>query len=596
MRAILISLIIALAAVCSTAQGVRSGFDLSNYGVRIEPDKRLIVVLSALEMAQTTDASGAPVRLINTPLSEKGTAFRARLAEDNASLNEDLRRRISDFVTKYKRRYGRSSDAELIAPFISMAYALSPPPELADPVITNDLPGSLLDVLDFAPLVREFYRRSTISSKLDEYAKLYRTEASGTLQRSSRETVSELLDYLHTRPETFVTEKHRVQTQKPGSKTKLEQIETKTHERHFSFVPEMLAPVGSINFVNARDDYYVVVPPDKDVSLSEARRAFLQFVVDPLVINNSREIDTLRDWARPKLDEIRKTDANASPDILLNVSRSLAAATDVREAEFVRTRAATIQARQRIDSLKTDEEKRAVAADLAKFKEALADESLLQLSSDYDRGLVLVFFFADKLKDVEESGFDISASLRDMLTSFDPARENARVAAALESRKLAAARRSQRKADAGTTIPVSESPVTTQLREIQKTIESRNYDKAVAELNALTVQNAGDMRIYYTLGRVAGLQAAAANDADEQMQKLITAKEAYSKVVETPAAVADKALLSLSYVALARIYEHFDNPAYAVKLYDEAIKLGEVTGGAFSDAMAAKQRLIRKTQ
>jgi hypothetical protein len=54
--------------------------------------------------------------------------------------------------------------------------------------------------------------------------------------------------------------------------------------------------------------------------------------------------------------------------------------------------------------------------------------------------------------------------------------------------------------------------------------------------------------------------------------------------------------LSLTYVALGKIYEHFNDTAYAIRLYDEAIKLDDVAGGAFRDAIAAKQRLIRQQQ
>ncbi|MCV4677633.1 hypothetical protein OFC08_32640, partial [Escherichia coli] len=84
-------------------------------------------------------------------------------------LNPDLRQRISTFLLQHKRRNPGVSDSELVASFISMAYALSPVPELADPVVTTDLPGNLLDVLDFAPLVRDFYRRSSIAANLPEY-------------------------------------------------------------------------------------------------------------------------------------------------------------------------------------------------------------------------------------------------------------------------------------------------------------------------------------------------------------------------------------------------------------------------------------------
>jgi len=572
------------------AQNVQPGFDLSNYGVKVDADKRLIVVLAALEMAQTTDESGKTVKLINTHLSEKGEQFRKTLLQDNANLNDDLRRRISTFVSQYKKRRPNATDAEIVAPFISMAYTLTPPPEMADPVIVNELPGELLDVLDFAPLAREFYRRSTIAAKIDDYIKLYREEADGVLRQSSKEMVSELLDYLHTRPQLFALEKSRVQTKTSKGRSSIEKVETRTHERHFNIVPEMLATQGNINFLNARDDYYVVLPPDKDLSFSEVRRAFLQFVVDPLVLENSKELPAVRDWVKPKLDDLRKTNPNISPDVLLTTARSLAAAVDVREAEYARGRIAFNQALRKIDTLKTDAEKRAVTAELDKYKQSLADDSVLKLSDDYDRGLVLAYFFADRLHEVEESGFDIAASLKDMLSSFDAAKETARLATMADSKKQALLNRAQRKANPGPVITVSENPVTVRLREIQKTIDAKDYAKANADLTQLLAQNPAEPRIYYNIGRVAGLAAAATDDPDDQTKKLIDAKEAYTKALKST----DRGLLLVTYVALARIYEHFDRNEEAVQLYDKALTLGTKDDPAFKEALAGKQRLIKQ--
>ena len=162
MQKFLFLLIFSICSVNILAQDP-SAISLTNYGVRIEPDKRLMVVLAALEMAGSKDDSGQFVKLINTPLSEKGAKFRKQLLDDNADLDNTLRQRITAFVSQYKKLHPKASDEEVIAPFISMAYALTPVPELGDPVVTTDLPGNLLDVLDFAPLVRDFYRRSNIS-------------------------------------------------------------------------------------------------------------------------------------------------------------------------------------------------------------------------------------------------------------------------------------------------------------------------------------------------------------------------------------------------------------------------------------------------
>ena len=592
MRSIILLTLIFCFSFVANGQNVRQGFDLSSYGVKIEADKRLIVVLSALEMAETKTEAGASEKLISTPLSENGKNFRAQLLQDNAGLDADLKRRISLFVTQYKKRHPKWTDAELVAPFISMAFTLTPAPDLADPVITTDLPGNLLDVLDFAPLAREFYRRSGIASKLDDYVKTYARESDGVLRTSTREMVSGLLDYLHTRPQLFIIEKRKIETTKSNSKTKIQNTEIRTHERHFFIVPEMLAPQGNVNFLNARDDYYVILPPDKDLSFSDVRRAFLQFVIDPLVLGNSKEITALSDWTKQRLDETRKTNPNVSPDVILTISRSLAAAVDVRQAEYVRETIAMDQARRKIATLTSDAEKRVVAAEVEQYKRTLADESVLKLSEDYDKGLVLAFFFAGQLRQVEESGFDIAASLRDMLVSFDAAKENRRLSDSAEARKRALAGRENRKTHPETRATVVENPVTIKLREIQKTIDAKDYAKAAADLKQLQAQNPSEPRIYYNIGRVAGLAAAGIDDPDIQAEKLIEAKEAYSKVLTTATPDTDKALLSLTYVATARIYEHFNRNDEAIKLYDQAIKLGET--GAYRDALAGKQRLLKR--
>lgn len=590
MRILFLFTLVLAFSIDAAAQGVAPGFDLSNYGVRIEPDKRVMVVLAALEMAETKNEAGTVEKLIKTPLSDKGTRFREQLLADNADLDAGLRQRISIFVSLYKKRHQGMNDVDLIAPFISMALTLTPVPELADPSVTTDLPASLLDVLDFAPLTREFYRRSTIAARLDDYVKAYRAEADGVLRTSAREMVSELLDYLHTKPQLYSAEKVKVQGQKTNSKQKIEKTEVRTHERHFNIVPEMLAPHGSVDFLNARDDYFVILPPDKDLSFSDVRRAYLQFVIDPIVLGNSRDIAAISAWVKPQLDEMRKTRPSISPDVVLTISRSLTAAVDVREAEYVKGRIATEQSRKKIDVLKTDAEKRAVSADLERYKQTLADESALRLYEDYQKGLVLSFFFSNKLKEIEESGVDLGVSLNQILASFDATKEINYVDATADARKRALAARDDRKKNPDAVVTVAENPVTVRLREIQKAIDAKDYVKAAAELKQLQSQHPAEPRIYYNIGRVTSLIAAGIENEDAQAEKLMQAKAAYNAVITNAKPDTDPVLLSLTYVALARIYEHFGNNDYAIKLYDQAIKLGKI--GSYREAMDSKQRLI----
>jgi len=582
-----------VAALCVLVTGTfaQAGFDLSNYGVRIEPDKRLLTVLAALEMARGNDGA----RLINTPLSKSGEAFRAQLEQEYAGLPADLRTRITAFVTQHKKQYAKQTDAELVTPFISMAFSLSAAPELADPSVTTDLPGNLLDVLDFAPLAREFYRRSGISAKLDDHVRAYRAESDGVLRTSAKEMVGDLLDYLHTKPDLVYIERTKVETAVKGSKnSKLQKIETKEIERRFIIVPEMLAPAGNINFLNIKDDYYVILPPDRNLSFSDVRRAYLRFVIDPLVLKNSKDVALIKDAVKNLLEERRKADTSISPDVFLTISRSLIAAIDARQEEFYKSSIATDQARRSLATAKEEDRKR-ITDDLAKLKAELADETAARLSEDYEKGAVLAFYFADELRGIEDSGFNIASSLSEMIATCVPANEKDRLVQYADARKRALAARASGRTTTGEAVIVK-NPVTTRLLEIDKTIAAKDYSKANAELKELLAANPADARIYYNLGRLASLVAETLTEPESQFAKLLEAKNAYSNVVRVRTSSTDPALLSQTFVNLGRIYEFEDNPSYAVKLYDEAIKINDVSGGAYKEALAAKQRLVQKPQ
>ena len=575
-------------------QAVPQGFDLTNYGVRIEPDKRVMVVLATLEAARTTNEAGDTIQVIKTPLSAEGEKFREQLQSDLAALNAETRKNISTFVIAYKKRNAGKSDAELVAPFISMAYALTPAPELADPVVTSDLPGNLLDVLDFSPLVRDFYRRSSFAGNMPEYIKLYQQTADARLRSSAREMVNELLTYLHTKPQLFFIERVKTETQKSKSKkTTLSNVEARERERRFYIVPEMLAPAGSINFLNVKDDYFAVLSPETDLAGSGVRRAYLQFVVDPLVLSNSKEIATVRDSVKKLLEDRRKIDPSISPDVYLTISRSLVTAIDTKQTQNALTAIATSQARQRIDRAKTTEEKTAIARELDRYNKSQADEAALQLSESFEKGAVLSFYFAEQLKGIEDSGFDIASSIREMLLSFDPTKEVNRLEQYADARNRAVAAREERRKNP-TAMNIAENPVTAKLLDVQRTIDAKNYDKATTDLKVLLKENPSEPRVFYGLGRIASLQAEAIEESEQQAAKLREAKTAYENVIRiSQKQQVDAALVSLSYVALAKIYEFFDDNTYAISVYDKAIQIGPVTGGAYNEALAAKQRLLK---
>jgi tetratricopeptide (TPR) repeat protein len=180
-----------------------------------------------------------------------------------------------------------------------------------------------------------------------------------------------------------------------------------------------------------------------------------------------------------------------------------------------------------------------------------------------------------------------------MILSFDAAKEAGRHEKYADARKRALALREERRNNAGSTVATAvENPVTNKLLEIQKTVDAKDYKKAETDLKDLLKENPDEPRVFYNLGRVASLSAVATEDNEAESAKLLEAKVAYENVVRiSQKQPVDPALLSLSYVALAKIFEFYDDKSYAMALYDAAIKLGEV--GGHKEAMAAKQRLLK---
>lgn len=581
MRKLFLLFIIALFTLTIAAQTGKSRFDLSDYGVTIEPDKRLMVVLTSLEMAG-----------LETPLSSKGIEFREKLKADLSSVDEDLKNRMRTFIVQYRKRHPELTTSETVAPFISMAYTLSPAPDLDEPDRSLYLPDNLLEVLDYAPLVREFYRRSGIAQKLDEYVKTYQ-KSGDEMRPSAAAMVQELLEFLHTKPALVYYEKVQTDSSDTNNKKKkLRTTELVERQRRFFIVPEMLAPKDTLNFRNIRDDYYAIVSPGTDLTNSETRRAFLQFVIDPLILDNAKDISTKRDGIKALLDEQRQKNPNVSPDIFLAVSRSMVAAADSKEIEYRKINVATNQARQKLTQLKTDAEKRAVTAELEKFKQTLTDETALTLTQAYRNGAVLSFYFARQFNGLAGSGFDISASMKDIILSIDTTKETDRLNEFQEAGERAAKRRLEKPNDTTASVLIKENPVTIKLLEIDRVIDAKDYSKASSELKSL-LEKSPDPRVYYALGRVTSLSAEQIKDEDEQNAKLAEAELFYSNAIRARTSQTDPELISLSYMAIARIYEFRGQPANAVKIYEKAMEFAAQSSDTYKQAAEARERLIK---
>jgi TolA-binding protein len=560
-------------------------FEVADYGVQFDADPRLVIVMAALDAAGFDPAPGSAP-----------SAFRAKLRKDLTNLDPDLRRRLQTFYERNKLP-APATPADEAARYVSLALALGPPPALDPPARSEDLPQGLLEVLDFAPLVQEFYRRSGIDEQMVNYVRAYQAEGD-RLRAPATEMVRSLLTYLHTRPMTFSQE--RIAVKSPDKKSKATRYEFREKQRRFLVLPDLLAPRGAINFRVIGDDYYAIVPEGIDPASSELRRAYLQYVIDALVLRFNKEIADRREPLKQLLSEREKAGGQTSPDIFLTVSRSLVAAADARYDELRKREALGLDLRAKLSAAKTEADRNTITKSTQAELTAIQDETIARLADEYEKGAVLSFFFADQLKGIENAGFDLSNFFPDMIASFDPAREAKRPAEYAEPRQRAltarAARLAARKAETDTTSSantVRETALVRDLAAVEDTLRNKDYNDAEARLRELLKEYPREPRIFFALGQTASLAAMDATDEQVQVERLNRALGHYRMAIAAASPEDDKAILSRAHESMGRINAFLDNTAEAMKSFDEAIKIGDVRGGAYREALEGKKKLTQ---
>ena len=577
----------------TTAEQSNQRIDLIEFGVRLAPDPRLIIVMAAL------DAAGFDP----TPPGKQMSSFRALVRKDQSSLDPNLRERLRTFFERTKLP-APATAADQAARYVSLAYALGPPPSLDAPERSDDLPAGVLEVLDFAPLVREFYRKSGIDERLPSYVQAYQAEGD-RMRQGATIMVREVLSYLHTRPLTMSTERVRVTS--PGKKKNAQTAYTSVeHERRFFIVPDLLAAPGAINFRVIADDYYAIVPEGTDPASSELRRAYIQYVVDALVMHSNKQIAAERDQIKQLIDSRTKEGANISPDVFVVVARSLVAAADARFEESIRLAQVDALQRARIARAKDEAARNRIAKEAQAARAAINDETIARLADDYENGAALDFYFADQLRDVSASGFDLANFFADMIAGFDPAREAKRLTGVATARdRAAAARKTHPRYSIWLIDPSAEAretadtprpgALTKDLKEVETLLQTRNYASAEAKLKELLQANPGDARLFFTLGQTSSLWARDTTDDDLQTQRLNAALTNYGFAVQAASPETDRALLSRAHEAMGRVLAFLDRKDEAMKEFDAAIKIGEVAGGAYKDAIEGKKKLAQQT-
>jgi hypothetical protein len=566
-----------------------AGFDLADYGVEFHADSRLIIMMAALEAAGfDAVASG-----------RQPSAFRNQVRKDLATLDPDLRGRLRAFYERTKLP-APATAADQAARYVSLALTLGPPPTLDAAERSDDLPGGILEVLDFAALVREFYRRSGTDERLVSYTRAYQAEGD-RLRPPAADLIRSVLTYLHTRPITMSSERVLVKAPASGKKKQPARYSLREHVRRFIIVPDLLAVPGAINFRVIGDEYYVILPEGTEPRSSELRRAYLQYVVDPLMLRFNQAIAGRRDQIKQIISEREKAGATVTPDVFIVISRSLVAAADARFEESRKLEAISREVRGKLDRTKDDASRTAIIQETRAAMSAIQDDAVAKLADDYENGALLAFFFADQLKGIESSGFDMANFFVDIVSSFDPVRESKRLTENAEARQRARAARearlAARKAEAETPVVYSEAAtaraasLVKKLSEIEDTLRLKNYPNAETRLKELLTEFPREPRIFFALAQTASLAAADATDENVQAERLNRALGNYRFAVQAASAETDRPLLCRAHEAMGRIHSFMDNAGEAAKEFDEAIKICDARGTVYNDAVEGKKKL-----
>ncbi|MFZ0751590.1 MAG: hypothetical protein WAM70_19665, partial [Pyrinomonadaceae bacterium] len=328
------------------------------------------------------------------------------------------------------------------------------------------------------------------------------------------------------------------------------------------------------------------------------------YVMDALVLRNNKAIAARREQVKQLIDARTKEGATISPDVFVVVTRSLVAGADARVEEANRLAQVDALQRARLARATDNATRVSIARDAQSARAAIADEAIARLAEDYENGAALAFYFADQVRDVATSGFDLANFLADMINGFDPAREAKRRSEVKDAHDRAiAARKAHPRYSAWLVDPSSEThePVdnarmaalTRSLKEVETLLQTKSYPAAETKLRTLLTENPGDARLLFAMGQTASLWARDTTDDDLQEQRLNAALANYGFAVQAASPETDRALLSRAHEAMGRILAFLERNDEATKEFEAAIKIGEVAGGAYKDAVEGKRKLAQ---
>lgn len=266
-------------------------------------------------------------------------------------MDPELRGRLARF---YSAHFGGGSDFDQQIKYVSYALLLTGPPGFTLTLAQGELPTEAAPILGFDSLVQELWAKGGGQRLWDEVGPAYAAEAE-SYRPLIRQMILDTLRYLRTDPRVSL-------------------------DRRVTFIPDLLNAFGVVNARNVGDDYFVVVGPStKDTKLvASVRHEYLHFLIDPLVAKYRILLPDPAPFLRI-LETMPGAEAPFKNDFRLMLGESMIHAIEGR--------------------LRTTEGGVRAAA----------------IVEDYDKGLILIPYFDERLADFERDSSSIIEAISSML-------------------------------------------------------------------------------------------------------------------------------------------------------------------------------------
>jgi hypothetical protein len=564
-----------IAAPAQPAPGFITPGDVN---VRIEPDVRTFVVMAALNAAGfDNEAAGQSL-----------SPARTELRKDLAKLDPQIKEKLAAFY-KAHRRPGVEEGADA-ARYAALSLLMTPPPAFSiyqsgDRPLPPDLQAILADVDASGPrfltLLREFYLKSGFRELIPKYTALGQAEAT-RYRRPVGETIYQVLDYFHTRPETVISMRPLVVSSTSLDKSKLEKqtVFARNRTRQVFVIPDPLAAAGSSfvrgDILNQKDDilsrrigddYIVVVGPSRLANTEAVRSAMIRFVLDPMIERRLKNALEYKDGIVKLVAGAPAAAKEYGSSVYLVLRESLAQAAEVRM--------------RRIQTPGAYSE----------------DEAVFDLAQAYLRGAVLAFHFYQSLIGYEKVGINIDDAYDQMVATINFDREAGRVKEfePVVARVSAARASGPSKTEPG---PASRT-IAGKILASDDLIRERRFSDARAMLEEILAAEPNNARALYGMAQVLSQSPSPVeldpngeeNDKIQaQHDRLEQAIRHYRKAIKNALPETEIWLIQWSHVLLGRILDFQEFRQDAVAEYDAAIALGEVKNGAYREALEGKQR------